>query len=89
MTKKKISFREIQKYLRKNDFVLLKKNRENLKNTSFEILSRTLLSSLIIVSIFLPLFLYNRWKDKNIQDYTLTKENFERMKNIKKKKKVQ
>jgi Bax protein len=65
MTKKKISFREIKKYLRKNDFILLKKNfillkknRENSKNTSFEILSRTLLSSLIIVSIFfiLPLF---------------------------------
>jgi len=41
------------------------------------------------VIIFLPLFLYNRWKDKNIKHYTLTKENFDRMKNVKKKKKVQ
>ena len=51
-----------------------------------KIIGATVLFSVIF---FLPLFLYNRWKDKNIQDYTLTKENFERMKNIKKKKKVQ
>ena len=51
-----------------------------------KIIGATVLFSVIF---FLPLFLYNRWKDKNIQDYTLTKENFERMKYIKKKKKVQ
>ncbi len=51
-----------------------------------KIIGATVLFSVIF---FLPLFLYNRWKDKNIRDYTLTKENFERMKNIKKKKKVQ
>ena len=51
-----------------------------------KIIGATVLFSVIF---FLPLFLYNRWKNKNIRDYTLTKENFERMKNIKKKKKVQ
>ena len=51
-----------------------------------KIIGATVLFSVIF---FLPLFLYNRWKDKNIRDYTLTKENFDRMKNIKKKKKVQ
>ena len=51
-----------------------------------KIIGATVLFSVIF---FLPLFLYNRWKDKNIRDYTLTKENFERKKNIKKKKKVQ
>ena len=51
-----------------------------------KIICATVLFSVIF---FLPLFLYNRWKDKNIRDYTLTKENFDRMKNIKKKKKVQ
>ena len=30
--------------------------------------------------IFLPLFLYHRWKDKRLQDYTLTEENLKKMK---------
>jgi len=56
-----------------------------------EIDGEKIIGTTVIFSVifFLPLFLYNRWKDKNIRDYTLTKENFERMKNIKKKKKVQ
>ena len=29
--------------------------------------------------IYLPLFLYHRWKDKNIADYTLTDENMRKM----------
>lgn len=30
--------------------------------------------------ILMPIFLYVRWKGKRLQDYTLTKENMERMK---------
>ena len=30
--------------------------------------------------IVFPLFSYYRWKDKNVQDYMLTKENIEKMK---------
>ena len=30
--------------------------------------------------IVFPLFSYDRWKDKNVQDYMLTKENIEKMK---------
>ena len=30
--------------------------------------------------IYLPLFLYHRWKDKRLQDYTLTEENLKKMK---------
>lgn len=29
--------------------------------------------------IFMPLFLYHRWKGKRLQDYTLTPENIKRM----------
>ena len=36
--------------------------------------------------IYLPLFLYHRWRDKKISDYTLTKENFSKM-NVGRKKK--
>lgn len=30
--------------------------------------------------ILLPLFLYHRWKDKNLKDYTLSEENLKKMK---------
>lgn len=30
--------------------------------------------------IVFPLFSYYRWKDKNVQDYMLTKDNIEKMK---------
>ena len=29
--------------------------------------------------IFMPLFIYHRWKDKKLSDYTLTAENFGKM----------
>ena len=29
---------------------------------------------------YLPLFLYHRWKDKRLQDYTLSDENLKKMK---------
>ena len=34
-----------------------------------------------------PLFAYYRWKDKNIKDYMLTKENLDKMRENQKKKK--
>ena len=30
--------------------------------------------------IFLPLFLYHRWSGKRLKDYTLSEENFKKMK---------
>lgn len=39
-----------------------------------------------VVGIFFvvfPLFTYHRWKDKNAQDYMLTKENLDKMRNKK------
>ena len=35
--------------------------------------------------IFMPLFIYHRWKDKKLSDYTLTAENFEKMRKTGKK----
>ena len=29
--------------------------------------------------IYLPLFLYHRWKDKRLQDYTLSEENLKKI----------
>jgi len=31
--------------------------------------------------ILMPIFLYVRWKDKNLKDYTFTKENLDKMRN--------
>jgi hypothetical protein len=40
-------------------------------------------SVLFAVLVFLPLFLYHRWKGKRLKDYTLSEENLKKMyKNI-------
>ena len=36
-------------------------------------------SILFTAFIFMPLFIYHRWKDKKLSDYTLTAENFKKM----------
>tara|TARA_B100000780_G_scaffold86358_1_gene59379 strand:+ start:7668 stop:7910 length:243 start_codon:yes stop_codon:yes gene_type:complete len=48
-----------------------------------EVLGEKIIGSTVLFSviIFLPIFLYHRWKGKNIMDYTLTKENYNRIKN--------
>lgn len=33
--------------------------------------------------IVFPLFSYHRWKDKNVKDYMITKENLDKMRNFK------
>ncbi len=40
----------------------------------------------IVVGFFIlmPMFIYHRWKDKNVKDYMLTKESIERMQNYQK-----
>lgn len=37
--------------------------------------------------IVFPLFSYHRWKDKNMKDYMLTKENLDKMRDNQRKKK--
>ncbi|MCY4266634.1 MAG: hypothetical protein OXC67_01965, partial [Flavobacteriaceae bacterium] len=36
-------------------------------------------SVLLMVFILMPIFLYHRWNGKKLKDYTLTKENFQKM----------
>lgn len=50
-----------------------------------------LIIGISIVSLFfvlMPLFIYHRWKDKDIKKYMLTKENIEKMQAYKKDKKL-
>ncbi|MCY4560965.1 MAG: hypothetical protein OXC03_01340 [Flavobacteriaceae bacterium] len=36
-------------------------------------------SVLVKVFVLMPIFLYHRWNGKKLKDYTLTKENFDKM----------
>jgi len=38
--------------------------------------------------VLMPLFIYHRWKNRNVKDYMLTKENIEKMQEYQKEKKV-
>ena len=40
-----------------------------------------------LVVVVFPLFSYYRWKDKNVKDYMLTKENLDKMRENQKQKK--
>ena len=42
-------------------------------------------SVLVLVFVLMPLFLYHRWNGKRLQDYTLSKENMDRMREVAKK----
>ncbi len=37
-------------------------------------------SILVLVFVFMPLFIYNGWRDKKLSDYTLSNEDIEKMK---------
>lgn len=37
-------------------------------------------SVVFLVFVFMPIFLYNRWKGKKLSDYTLSEENLKKMK---------
>ena len=70
MKKKKITYNKIKKILKDKGFNLIKKKKYNyFKNDSLNVLSRTLLSSIIIISIFYisPIFL--DFKDKNMSNF--------------------
>ena len=52
MNKKKLSFFEVKEYLKKKGLVIIKKKKKTLNENSLSVLSRTFLSSLIIISFF-------------------------------------
>ena len=70
MKNNKITYNEIKKFLKDKGFNLIKKKKYNyFKNDSLNVLSRTLLSSIIIISIFYisPIFL--EFKDKSMSNF--------------------
>ena len=52
------------------------------KNSVDEIIGERIIGFTVLTGafIYLPLFLYHRWKDKRLQDYTLSDENIKKMK---------
>lgn len=60
-----------------------------IKTNDFEM--GNLCIGLSIVGLFfvwMPLFIYHRWKNKNVKDYMLNKENIEKMRDYTKDKKL-
>lgn len=51
------------------------------KNAIDEVMGHKLIGLSIVLGFFIlmPLFIYHRWKDRNVKDYMLTKEAIERM----------
>ena len=66
MLKNKISIQEIKNFLKKKGFVINKIKLTKKPKNNFESLSRTLLASLIIISIFSAIPLVNDLKSRNI-----------------------
>jgi len=46
------------------------------------------LSLMVGFFVLMPSFIYHRWKDKNVKDYMLNKENIMKMHEYQKKKKI-
>ena len=51
------------------------------KNSVDEIIGERIIGFTVLTGafIYLPLFLYHRWKDKRLQDYTLSEENLKKI----------
>ncbi len=46
------------------------------------------LSLSALIFVLMPTFIYHRWKDKNVKDYMLSKENIKKMQDYQKEKKI-
>jgi Bax protein len=70
MKKNKVTFNEIKKYLKEKGFILNKKKKSDyFKNDNLNVLSRTFLSSIIIISIFYMLPAFIDFKDKRTSNF--------------------
>ena len=70
MKKNKITFIEIKKYLKEKGFTLNKKKRSDyFINNNLNVLSRTFLSSIIVISIFYISPVFVDFKDKRISNF--------------------
>ena len=57
-------------------------------NTGNYLLGNKIIGFTVLTSalIFMPLFLIHRWRGKKLQDYTLSKENLEKLRDLDQKK---
>lgn len=57
-------------------------------NTGNSLLGNKIIGFTVLISafIFMPLFLIHRWRGKKLQDYTLSKENLEKLQDLDQKK---
>ena len=69
MKNNKITFVEIKKYLKEKGFTLTKKNNNYFKNNSLNTLSRTLLSSVIIICSFYVIPVFINFKSEKISTH--------------------
>ncbi len=46
------------------------------------------LSLMVGFFLLMPLFIYHRWRKRNVKDYMLNKENIEKMRDFQKEKKI-
>ena len=69
MKNNKITFVEIKKYLKEKGFTLNKKNNNYFKNNSLNTLSRTLLSSVIIICSFYVIPVFINFKSERISTH--------------------
>ena len=82
MMHKKINFSDVKKYLQKKGFIIKKIDKIKFKDDNLNVLSKTFLSSLIIISVFfvLPIFLdfmkERSIYSKNFENYS--KNNFKK-----------
>ena len=70
MKKKYITFTEIKKYLKEKGLVLsIKKRSDYLKNDNLNVLLRTFISGILIISVFYGLPVFVDFKDKRMLNY--------------------
>ena len=52
------------------------------KNSADAVIGERIIGFTVLTGalIYLPLFLYHRWKDKRLKDYTLSEENLKKLK---------
>ena len=75
MATKRISFLEIKKYLEKKGLTISKKKNNNVTRNQFDVLSRTLISSLIIIFFFIGTPILIKFNKKDISNSTDVENN--------------
>ncbi|MCH1454093.1 MAG: hypothetical protein L7U59_06745 [Flavobacteriaceae bacterium] len=53
-------------------------------NTGYTLLGNKIIGFTVLTAafVFMPIFLVHRWKGKNLKDYTLSKENLDKLRDL-------